>query len=142
MPSIRDIFTFYLKAEHLQGRTAVVHIESCTIEQVFNPRAKHNEPRLIIRFHGKKLALACNKTQAASIERITGVDDYTKWPGHAVALAPGRTNNGQETIIISAAPKAPTPPSAETVNSNGDQTPAAEPAAGEKVAGADSLADE
>ena len=69
MPSIRDLYTYYLTAEHLQGRSVVVHIASCQVEQVFNPRAKRSEAKLLIRFHGKKLALACNKTQAASLAR-------------------------------------------------------------------------
>jgi hypothetical protein len=106
MPSIRDIFTFYLKAEHLQGRTAIVAIASCEVEEVFNPRIRHNEPRLILRFHGKKLALACNKTQAAALEQITGMDDYSKWIGHTVALSPNRAHNGKDTIAISAPPVA------------------------------------
>ena len=104
MPSIRDVFTFYLKAEHLQGRTALVAIASCELEEVFNPRIRRNEPRLILRFHGKKLALACNKTQAAALEQITGTDDYTKWIGHTVALSPNRAHNGKDTIAISAPP--------------------------------------
>ncbi len=101
MASIHDLFTFYLKAEHLQGRSVTVHIESCTIEQVFNPRSKKNEPRLLIRFHGKKLGLLCNKTQAGVLARLTGTDDYTRWPGASVVLAPGKAGSGQDTITIS-----------------------------------------
>ena len=113
MPSIRDLYTFYLKAEHLQGRSVVVHIESCKTEPVFNPRSKHTEPRLLIRFHGKKLALTCNKTQASQFERITGSDDYTQWVGHTVTLSPGKAPTGADTILITAAPAAngsPNPP--------------------------------
>jgi hypothetical protein len=124
MASIRDVFTFYLKAEHLQGRTVVAHIESCTIAQVFNPRAKHNEPHLIIRFHGKKLALACNKTQASALERITGTDDYTRWPGHAVTLSPGKAATGADTILITAAPIGGNPLGApQGAATNGNLTP-------------------
>lgn len=107
MPSIRDLYTFYLKAEHLQGRSVPVHIETVTVEKVFNPRIKQNEPRLLIRFYGKKLALTVNKTQAASLERITGTDDYTRWVGHEVMLSPDIAGNGKDTIVISAVPKQP-----------------------------------
>lgn len=102
MASIHDLFTFYLKAEQLQGRSVTVHIESCTVEQVFNPRTKRNEPKLLIRFHGKKLGLLANKTSAAALERITGTDDYTKWVGHDVTLSPSKSVSGMDTIVISA----------------------------------------
>ena len=107
MPSIRDLYTYYLTAEHLQGRSVVVHIANCQVEQVFNPRAKRTEAKLLIRFHGKKLALACNKTQAASLARLTGSEDYTCWPGHTVTLSPGQADSGQETILITGAPATP-----------------------------------
>jgi hypothetical protein len=101
MASIHDLFTYYLKAEHLQGRSVTVHIESATVTDVFNPRTKRNEPRLLIRFHGKKLGLLCNKTQAGVLARLTGTDDYTRWPGHSVVLTPGKAGSGQDTITVS-----------------------------------------
>jgi hypothetical protein len=104
MASIKDLFTFYLKAEDLRGRTVIATIESAKVEEVFNSRAKRNEPRLLVRFAGKKLALVCNKTQAVAIMGISGTEDYTKWTKTAVALSPGRSDNGKETIVISAPP--------------------------------------
>ncbi len=105
MASIRDLFTFFLKAEHLRGQSVVVHIESCTVEQVFNPRARRNEPKLIVRFHGKKLAFCPNKSQAAAIETITKTDDYEKWIGHSIMLTPTQMERGEDTITITAPPK-------------------------------------
>lgn len=116
MPSVHDLFTFYLRPENLQGRTALVAIESCAIEEIFNPRARRNEPKLIIRFHGKRLAFAPNKTQAAQIMEITQTDDYTRWKGHMIALSPATAPNGKPTIAISAPPKKqpePAPPPQE-----------------------------
>jgi hypothetical protein len=106
MPSIRDLYTFYLTAEHLQGRSVVVHIQSVSVEELWNRQLKRRECKLILRFHGKKLVLACNKTQAAALERLTGSDDYTQWPGHTVTLSPSRASTGAETITISTAPTA------------------------------------
>jgi hypothetical protein len=117
MPSIRDLYTFYLTAEHLQGRSHVVHIHSVSIEELWNRQTKRKEHKLLLRFHGKKLLLACNKTQATQIERITGTDDYSKWPGHTLLLSPGKAPTGAATITITAAPAAP--------SSNGKPAPAA-----------------
>jgi hypothetical protein len=105
MPSIHDLFTFYLRPENLQGRTAVVTIEDCIVEEIFNPRIRRNEPRLIVRFHGKKLRLCCNKTQAERLMEITKTDNYAHWKGHTVALSPATAPNGKATISISAPPR-------------------------------------
>jgi hypothetical protein len=105
MPSIRDIYPFYLTAEGLQGRSHVVHIQSATVEELWNRQLKRKEPKLVVRFHGRKSALACNKTQAAQLAQLTGTDDYTRWPGHTVTLTPGRAPTGTATILILAAPQ-------------------------------------
>jgi hypothetical protein len=118
MPSIRDLYTFYLTAEHLQGRSHVVHIHSVSIEELWNRQTKRKEHKLLLRFHGKKLLLACNKTQATQVERITGTDDYTKWPGHTLLLSPGKAPTGAATITITAAP----------AQTNGKAAPTAAPA--------------
>ena len=116
MASIRDLFTFYLKAEHLRGQSVVVHIESCNVEQVYTPRNKRTEPKLLIRFHGKKLALCANKTQAATIEQIAKTDDYEKWIGHAIMLTPTTIERADTTITITAPPKLVNSPAPTTAN--------------------------
>ncbi|MFN8468254.1 MAG: hypothetical protein U0X20_22030 [Caldilineaceae bacterium] len=124
MPSVFDIYTFYLEAETLRGRSVVVHIERAEVEQVFNPRTKHDEPKIVVHFHGKKLALCCNKTQAGALVDITGTDDFTKWAGHSVTLTPARIDRERQTITITPAPAG---------NGNQQQAPAASgstPAAG------------
>ena len=107
MPSIRDLYTFYLTTEHLRGRSHVVHITACTVEELWNRQTKRKERKLVLRFHDKQLALACNKTQAAALERITGSDDFSKWVGHTITLSPGKAPTGADTIVISKAPAAP-----------------------------------
>jgi hypothetical protein len=124
MPSIRDIYPFYLTAEGLQGRSHVVHIQSATVEELWNRQLKRKEPKLVVRFHGRKSALACNKTQAAQLAQLTGTDDYTRWPGHTVTLTPGRAPTGTATILILAAPQ-------QTDAAPASTAPAVEPAADE-----------
>ena len=119
MPSAYDLYTFYLEADHLRGRSAVVYIERAEVEEVFNPRIKRNEPRIVLRFHGKKLALCCNKTQAASMIDLAGTDDYTKWPGNSITLTPSRIDRDRQTITITPAP-APSQPPTETAGAGAD----------------------
>ena len=109
MPSAYDLYTFYLSSDHLRGRSVQVAIEAVEVEQVFNPRTKRPENRLVVRFHGKKLALCCNKTQVASLIDITGTDDYSRWPGHLVTLTPSAVDRGRATITITPASR-PTEP--------------------------------
>lgn len=107
MPSIKDLWPDkWLRAEHLQGARPRVSLEAVTIEQLYNPRSKKYEPRLIISFYGKQLRLVCNKTQANALATITGTDDYTQWQGHQVVLSTGRAPNGSDTITISPVPDA------------------------------------
>jgi hypothetical protein len=82
MPSIRDLYPFYLTAEGLQGRSHVVHIQSAIVEELWNRQLKRKESKVVVRFHGKKSALACNKTQAGQLAQLTGTEDYTRWAGH------------------------------------------------------------
>jgi hypothetical protein len=112
MPSIRDLYPFYLTADHLQNRSVVVHISSVTVEELWNSKSKRKEPKLVVRFHNKKLALACNKTQATQLERLTGSDDYTHWIGHTITLSPTKAPSGTNTIAILPAP--PQSPAAAT----------------------------
>lgn len=109
MPSAYDLYTFYLSPEHLKGRSVAVAVEAVTVEEVYNPRIKRGEPRLIIRFHGKKLALCANKTQISSLIEITGTDDYTKWIGHMITLTPATIDRQRQTITITPAPAKPEP---------------------------------
>ena len=134
MPSAYDLYTFYLEAETLRGRSVVVHIERGEVEEVFNPRAKHDEPKIVVHFHGKKLALCCNKTQAGALVEITGTDDFTKWVGHTVTLTPARIDRERQTITITPAPasngssqqQAPAAPAASAAGVDGEEYVAGE----------------
>jgi len=113
MPSTKDLFTFYLSADDLKGRSHLVTIEDVKIYDVFNPRARKNEPRLGIRFHKARLTMLINKTQAIGLEMITGTDDYTRWIGHQLIISPAPSANGRDTIAVSRPPETEKPSPAE-----------------------------
>lgn len=107
----------WLSAKHLQGRSVVVAIEAATVEQLFNPRTKRNEPKFVVAFHKKQLRLVLNKTQAQALASITGSDDSDDWKGHLVSLSPSVAPNGAATITISRPPETPKPaPAADEAN--------------------------
>lgn len=99
MPSAYEVYTFYLDPEDL-AQPVQVTIETIHREDIFNPRAKKNEPRLIARFQKARKVLPLNKTQVAALIEITGTDDYSQWGGAMVKLSADRASNGKPTIKI------------------------------------------
>ena len=123
MPSIKDLFPDkWLRPEHLRGRAVTVAVQGAQVEQLFNPRSRRNEPKLVLEFHGKQLRLPLNKTQAHAMAAITKTDDYTQWKGHQCVLSPGIAPNQQPTIQI-----APVPEKPPTVSGKGKQAKQAAP---------------
>lgn len=111
MPSYKDLFPDkWLKAEVINGYRPRVTIEAVTIEQLYNPRSKKHEPKLVVKFHKKDLRLVCNKTQARSLATICKTDDFTQWQGFEVVLSTGKSPSGADTILISPVPDAPALP--------------------------------
>lgn len=105
MPSIKDIFPDkWLKPEVINGHRPRVVIEAVTVEQLFNPRSKKHEPKIVVKFHKKELRLVCNKTQATALATICKTYDYSQWQGHEVVLSTGKAPNGADTILISPVP--------------------------------------
>lgn len=110
MPSIKDIFPDkWLRAEVINGHRPRVTIEAVTVEQLYNPRSKTHEPKLVVKFFKKELRLVCNKTQATALAIICKTADYTLWQGHEVVLSTGRAPNGSDTILISPVPDTAAP---------------------------------
>jgi hypothetical protein len=102
MSSIKDLWPDkWLKAEHLCGRSVPVIIEGATVETLYNPKKRCEEPKLVVNFAGKKLRLIANKTQALTIARITGELDYSKWTGAQVLLSEAMAPNGKPTVAVS-----------------------------------------
>lgn len=115
MPSYKDIFPDkFLKPEVINGHRPRVHIEHVTVEQLYNPRSKKHEPKLVVKFHKKDLRLVCNKTQATALATICKTGDYTRWQGHEVVLSTSKAPNGMDTILISPVPDAQPKPPAQT----------------------------
>lgn len=104
MPSAFDLYNFYLQPEDLRDRTVAITVAHASAEDVFNPRVKRNEKRLVLSFVGKKKRLPLNKTQAAAMIVAAGTDDYARWTGVPVLLTPTTASNGKPTITITPAP--------------------------------------
>jgi hypothetical protein len=104
MPSAYDIYTFYLEPEDLRGQSNTVTIETAKVEEIFNPRAKRNEKRIVVSFAGKKKVFPLNKTQAGALIEAAKTDDFSKWPGVQIIITPANTSNGKATITITPAP--------------------------------------
>lgn len=103
MASIYDIYTGYIEPKDLQGKARNLTIRSASIGDVYNARIRHNEKKILVSFAEAKKVLVCNKTQAESIAEIAG-DDYEQWTGVRLTLSPAKTDKGQDTITIKAAP--------------------------------------
>jgi hypothetical protein len=99
MPSAYDVYTFYLEPDDLK-QPVTVKIETTHAEEIFNPRLKRNEKRLVAKFEKARKVLPLNKTQVASLIEITKTDDFTLWAGHTVILSKARASNGKDTIEI------------------------------------------
>ena len=111
----------WLSAKHLQGRSVVVTIETATVEQLFNPRTKRNEPKFVLAFYAKQLRLVLNKTQAQALNTITESDDSDNWKGHIISLSPAIAPNAAATITISRPPETTKPaPAADDAKSKPD----------------------
>lgn len=111
MPSYKDLFPDrWLKAEVINGYRPRVTIEHVAIEQLFNPRSRKHENKLVVKFYKKELRLVCNKTQATALATICKTDDFSKWQGHEVVLSTSKAPNGMDTILISPVPDAPAQP--------------------------------
>ena len=100
MPSIYDIYQFYIEPDEVKDSPRPLIISQATLDKVFKPGENKREPIVILHFYGEKKVLTCNKTRAADMEKITGTDDYTKWMGTRVVLTAGKTS-GKDTVVIS-----------------------------------------
>lgn len=105
MTSVREMFpTRWLKAGDLNGRAFALTITAARIEELYNPRTRQEEPKIVVSFHAARKELICNKTQLLAIAAITGEDETDNWQGHSITLSAGTAPNGQPTIIISPPP--------------------------------------
>lgn len=89
----------WLKASDLQGRPATVVVEKVAIEEIRQQNGA-KEARVVVAFRGKAKRLICNKTQAMTFADIAKTEEFARWVGLTVVLAPGATRSGQATIFI------------------------------------------
>lgn len=69
----------YLKAADLQGRTAIVTIDRCEMDDIGDER------KPILYFQGKQKGMVLNKTNANNVAVLYG-DDTDDWAGQQVEL--------------------------------------------------------
>ena len=100
MPSIYDLYEFYLEARDLKDKAHVVVIASARAENMPNPRTHAPEKKIVVKFQKARKSMILNKTQAGALAEICGTDDYTKWAGSEVVLVAGTASNGKQTIVV------------------------------------------
>jgi hypothetical protein len=100
MPSIYDLYEYYLDPADLKEKAHLVQVQSAKVEKMFNPRTRKPEDKIVLRFVNRRKAMILNKTQAGALMTISGTDDYTKWKGVEVVLVADRASNGRDTIRV------------------------------------------
>jgi hypothetical protein len=100
MPSIYEIYEYYLEPRDLKDKAHVVNVASARCETMPNPRTRKPEKKIVVRFENRRKSMILNKTQAGALGEISGTDDYTKWVGTEVVLVAGTATNGKNTIVI------------------------------------------
>jgi hypothetical protein len=95
----------FLKADDLQGRPAIVTIETAELEEIGQGRDK--EQKLILGFRGKSKKLVCNKTNANTIAKLYG-DDTDGWIGQRITIMPREVEfQGEMVLAIRVSLQAP-----------------------------------
>ena len=101
MTSITDLYTFYLKPQHLpQGGCNVTISDARPVE--LHPRPTETETKLVLSFKNATRKLIVNQTQAGKLVELLG-EDYTAWIGKPIHLSAVAFTKNQQTIQISAA---------------------------------------
>lgn len=70
------------------------------------------QTKAVVYFQRAQKALVLNKTQATALADLAGSEEISAWLGLTVQLAPGRAQNGKDTIVINRAPARPGAPTA------------------------------
>jgi len=92
----------WLRAADLQGRRVTVTVERATVEELRQVDGSHRR-KVVLAFAGAKKRLPLNKTQAYAVAEIAGTEEIERWAGVRLVLAPGRAQNGKETILVESA---------------------------------------
>lgn len=104
------LFTFFLSAEHLKGKSHTVTIKEVELMDIWDPRMKAKVTHVVLRFDKAQRVLKCNKTHLEALMTITGKEKFKEWEGAQITLTPARSSNGKDTITITAHPPTENPP--------------------------------
>jgi hypothetical protein len=88
MPSINSMFpSKYLKggADVPAEEVVVLTVRETKFEEVGHDEKAETKP--VVYFKETEKGLVLNKTNAASISKALGSDDYTTWPGKRISIA-------------------------------------------------------
>ena len=94
--NINDAFpSKYLKASDLpeSGSQSFV-IEKVTIEEI----GKEKEQKPVLHFEDENKGMVCNKTNARTIAKVTGSDEFEDWPGKTISLYRAEVEFGGEMV--------------------------------------------
>ncbi len=108
----------YLCAEDLQGRDAVVEIDSVGTDDL-RVEGGATKRSFLIGFRGKQKKLVCNKTNATMIASIHG-QEAKSWVGKRITLYPTKTKLKKEMVpcvrVRPASPDAAAPQGDDILN--------------------------
>lgn len=97
-----------LYVHHLQGRPAVVTIEAVSAAKLVG-QAGRTTRKPLLAFRGTTRRLAICKTDAKTLERLTGSGDTDRWVGVTIQLVPATTRTSDGDVpCIRIAPRLPT----------------------------------
>lgn len=102
MKRVSDIPAYqspWLRPEDLQGKTAVVTVESATVEAIRQADGS-TEQRIVLEFVGKAKRLILNKTQADAVTKILKTEIFSEWEGLRLGLVQDKARNGKATIAV------------------------------------------
>lgn len=98
-----DLYLFYIEPADLKGQPHRVKVEGVEVTDVFDPRSKKKEKKIILRLAGKKKVLGLNKTRTGQMIALTGTPEIEQWIGAEIMIEPGK-QSGKDTIHIKAPP--------------------------------------
>jgi hypothetical protein len=101
MTQVSDLYTLYLKSQHLPEQGANATIERVTVEEL-HPRPGQTQKAVVLWFKGKNRRLILNQGNANRLADLAG-DDTDAWPGTVVHLKPGIWGSKPTVILGSVA---------------------------------------
>jgi hypothetical protein len=82
---LSDLFpSNYLKADDVPEEGLVVTIKGCELAELGQGKDKETKP--VLAFKELEKGLVCNKTNCATIHKLTGSDNTDDWVGHKIRL--------------------------------------------------------